>query len=794
MDKQKEAFIDEFRANVTALVYSEGEGGSGAEDKFTEYCLEKLEEIEETEGPQKYLYIYPNSQGGIDWKINAWCLKDESKMDKKQTVFETVDIFISLFDPAAYDVNIGKDDLTKLVNQFKRFLNAALKGHIDYIDASHRELNQFVKLLSKQAAETDRINLYVLTNGNCSHTAGEIVIKGLEDITIKVNMWDLNRFYKLYQTNSKHEPIEIKFSDLFNGQYPGIECLVAPAIDPDYQCYLALMPGKVLAKLYDEYTSRLLESNVRAFLQQNGKINKGIRDTIKDRDKHPMFLPYNNGLSATAESVVVKDIDGKKCMTKINDFQIVNGGQTTASLFHTEKKFKSDLTNIYVQMKLTVIRDVEKKHAEVPNISRYANSQNKISELDLSSNNPFFVKLEELSRKKYVINSSNRNQQILWYFERASGQYKEALNKLTPSQQKAFKERNPAENKFVKSDVAKFINLWDQEPFNVAQGSQKNFVSYTKKINEAVKKGDLPGENFYKKLIASAILFNTVDKLFGRKNQDAIGDTNFKSFACAYTVSYFHYLTDNTLDTWKIYNEQKLDVRLADLLKDLIVFVFSQLQKLSGESMLSEQAKKEATWKALKTVNYKIDMKGMADLFVSKDVSNSREVESNDEKEEDEIAIISKIYLLGIRFWDGLVIFARDNPLFNDFELDLWDVLRCFREEKNLSGNAFRAAKRVLAQIESNTIDPVAIADGSQLKDSTPFDYRAIYDRMSALTKRDWDSIYGLGEKTKMFDGNETANLKTVANSVLARERAKENSLKKAHESLLKLKKLYPKY
>jgi hypothetical protein len=169
--------------------------------------------------------------------------------------------------------------------------------------------------------------------------------------------------------------------------------------------------------------------------------------------------------------------------------------------------------------------------------------------------------------------------------------------------------------------------------------------------------------------------------------------------------------------------------------------------------MLSEQVKKEAMWKALKAVHYNMDVKGTADLFVTKDVSISREAESSDEKEEDEIAIISKIYLLGIRFWDGIVRFAKDNPLFKDFELDLWDVVRCFREDKNLTGNAFRAAKRVLSLIDSDTIDPVAIADVSQLKDSIPFDYRAIFDRMSVLTKRDWDSIYALGEKQRCLTG-----------------------------------------
>lgn len=177
-------------------------------------------------------------------------------------------------------------------------------------------------------------------------------------------------------------------------------------------------------------SNELLESNVRAFLGQTGKFNKGIRDTI--REKPQMFLPYNNGITATAENVETMLIDNQLYLTKLLDFQIVNGGQTTASLFHTQKKFKeADLSNVFVQMKLTVIKDVEQKNIEVPNIARYANSQNKVSELDLSSNNPYFVQIESLSRKKYVIDPDNRNMSTLWYFERVNGQYKESLNKLT---------------------------------------------------------------------------------------------------------------------------------------------------------------------------------------------------------------------------------------------------------------------------------------------------------------------------------------------------------------------------
>lgn len=247
-----------------------------------------------------------------------------------------------------------------------------------------------------------------------------------------------------------------------------------------YDCYLAIVPGEILAKLYKEFSNELLENNVRAFLGKAGKFNKGIRDTI--RNKPQMLLPYNNRITATAESVETKLVDNQLVISRLYDFQIVNGGQTTASLYHTQKKFKdADLRKIFVQMKLTVIKDKEQKNIEVPNISRFANSQNKVSELDLSSNNPYFVQIENLSRKKYVVNPENKNQSRLWFFERANGQYRETLNKQTPAQQKKFKEQNPSTLKFVKSDVAKFINGWELEPHFVAQGSQKNFIHYTKK-------------------------------------------------------------------------------------------------------------------------------------------------------------------------------------------------------------------------------------------------------------------------------------------------------------------------
>lgn len=601
MERVLQNYIEEVKSNVASLVYSDGEGAS-FEDKFTEYCIEVLESIGKSEGARVLSYIHPNRQGGIDWKLNGYCLQDQFKDDNNKICYTTLILFITNFvtdDQIAYNYNISKEDYTKAINQIKRFINAALKRHIDYLDASQTELIQLIKIIENQATEFDRIKVFFLINGFSNHEKEKFDIAGIE---VQIETWDISRLFKINETNSIHEPIEIDFKQFANNR-KGLQCLQVPIEDEMYDCYLAIVPGEILAKLYKEYSNELLESNVRAFLGQAGKFNKGIRDTI--RQKPQMFLPYNNGISATAETVETEFIDNQIIITKLNDFQIVNGGQTTASLFHTQKKYKdADLSKIFVQMKLTVIKDKELKNIEVPNISRFANSQNKVSELDLSSNNPYFIQIESLSRKKYVVNPENRNQSYLWFFERTNGQYRETLNKQTVAQQKKFKEQNPSDKKFIKSDVAKFINTWEQEPHFVSQGSQKNFVQYIKKIKELVDKNKLPGENFYKRLIANAIIFKTTDKLFGRKGVNAIGDTNLKAFTVAYTVSYFHYLTKNRIDLWKIYNEQKLNERIICQLRKLIVFVFEHLQREASGQLISEYAKRETSWNKLKEMKY----------------------------------------------------------------------------------------------------------------------------------------------------------------------------------------------
>lgn len=784
MQRALESYIEELKSDVSSLVYSEGEGAS-FEDKFTEYCIEIFESIGKSDGARGLSYVHPNSSGGIDWKLNGYCLKDSFK-DENSEHFETLDLFITYY-RNDFDYSISKDEYTKSINQIKRFINASLKRQIDYIDPSNSELLHLIKTIGKQGLQFDRINVYFLINGFCNHEKEKIDISGVD---VYLHTWDVERLFRIYESNSIHEPIVIEFESLMSGE-KGLQCLQVPSIDELYDCYLAIVPGEILAKLYKEYSNELLESNVRAFLGQAGKFNKGIRDTI--RTKPQMFLPYNNGITATAELVETKIISNQLLITKITDFQIVNGGQTTASIFHTQKKYKdADLSRIFVQMKLTVIKDKEQKNIEVPNISRFANSQNKVSELDLSSNNPFFIQIENLSRKKYVVNPENKNQSVLWFFERANGQYRETLNKQSAAQQRKFKEQNPTEKKFVKSDVAKFINLYDLEPHYVALGSQKNFIHYIKKIKDLVDKNKLPGENFYRKLIASAIIYKTTDKLFGRKGIDAIGDnTSIKSFSVAYTISFFHFLTEGRFDLYRVYEEQRIDDEIIVHLKKLLIFVYSHLES-NGGGMVSEYAKKPSTWEKLKSTEYSEKLLTVLKKYlVSQEEKTARdtEKESSVNEIEDTVFVVSQIQSLGIQFWDGFKMHI-DKTKSEQFEWSTaFDIVSKMRKHTNLSSKEISYGKRVLDYIDSNPSLVDEVKALSKLESVDTVEIKFIYDKFLLVPREKWNQIIDVASQTKIFDALELLNIKSVQQSMLKKEKIKEQALFKAFESIKKLKK-----
>lgn len=376
IDFELDAFIQNLYHEVQSLVYAD-ENGDSKENKFTEYIMETLAEAGETEGIRLCNYIKENKNENIQYKINGYALEEG---------YENIDIFISSYKDTNQSYRLAKADFDKLIKWSTGFINAALKGYLEDIEPS-TEAYGLASILHKNKKDIIRVNVFILSNGDIPHDPpNNFSLKSLDDILFSFKIWDIERLHRLSQSQGNREPIEIDFEELMGEVIP---CLEMPSQNELYECYLAIVPGTILANLYRNYGTRLLESNVRAFLQQTGKVNRGIRDTI--RFEPHMFLPYNNGLATTAQEVKTKiNGDGHKVITAVKDFQIVNGGQTTASLFHTAKKYKeADISDVFVQMKLTVIKDEEKKNETVPYISRYANSQNKVSELDLTSNSPF---------------------------------------------------------------------------------------------------------------------------------------------------------------------------------------------------------------------------------------------------------------------------------------------------------------------------------------------------------------------------------------------------------------------
>ena len=477
-----ENLLDEISMASEAETY-----GWEAQDFFTAVVLEYLEESGEVDSP----VICPFRGYGL--QLNAYAFSED---------YENVDIFVSVFNGSESLQSVSRNDIDAAI---KRGIQLYRKATNDLYTSFEKDndVYEFAITIHDKKSLIKNVRIIALSNGNTKPiTLNPITIEGVE---ISFSVWDIDRLYRFTTSGKMRETIEIDFSESFGLTIPCIENTTSEK----YSVYLAIMSGELLSALYEQYGPRLLERNVRSFLQVKGAVNKGIRDTLKNEPE--MFLAYNNGISVTAESVeIVRDQNGKPSIKKIRDMQIVNGGQTTASIFNAkkDKKINADLSRVFVQMKLSVIGSSENMDEIVPKISAYANTQNKIQVADFSANDPFHRKIEELSRVIWAPAQSGEKSKN-WFYERARGQYADMLSKETTTlRRKAFKELHPL---FTKTDLAKYECTWDQLPYQVSEGAQKNFKKFTVQLSE--RGNFLPDEKYYQRLIAKAILFRRTEKL-----------------------------------------------------------------------------------------------------------------------------------------------------------------------------------------------------------------------------------------------------------------------------------------
>lgn len=596
-------FYQSLMQEVIAL-QSGDEDGNTQEQVFTRICQEMLAEAGETEDTH---LAYDERDFGKkgQHKINGYAISEN---------YENVDLFISLYSNSSEIKVVPKADIDTAVKRISNFFRKVI--YDDYVNeiAESSEIFEFAHTLANYTEIKEnliRVNAFILTNGEYK---GEIpASQSISGYTIFYRIIDVNFLYKI----SEHSrvPIELDFDNLDGNSYE-IPCLAANIDNPDYEAYIAIIPGECLYTLYHNYGARLLEQNVRSFLQFTGKINKGIRKTINE-EPH-MFLAFNNGIAATADHIELDETG--RYIKHIRNLQIVNGGQTTASIFNTAKKDKADISQIYVQVKLSVIKDSEQYADIVSRISQYANTQNKVNDADFTANNPALIEIEKFSRFVLSPVTPENNMQTCWFFERARGQYKTLRSKegFTKSRQAAFDLKYPKKQVFTKVELAKYINAW-QEVYNgktmvigphiVVRGNEKNYARFMNYNLPEIRHIDVA---YFEDAVAKAILFKAADKRYGTKvSGNQIGE--LKQVVVPYTLSLLNLITRGKLDLYKIWKNQHISNALSDFIYELMKQVNKFIIEKSPVSHYIEWAKKEECWLMVKEYGWSYNINDIID-------------------------------------------------------------------------------------------------------------------------------------------------------------------------------------
>jgi len=535
-------------------------------------------------------------------------------------------------------------DASATLKTLENYLTESLSGEF-LLDrepsTSEYQLAQLLREIQQRKGDdaVSRYRLYLLTDAVLSARAKSLVSEDINGTPVELHVWDMQRFLQVHESAQGREPLELSMRDWGINGVPALK--VADSAG-DVTTYLAAVPGQLLADLYRKHGSRLLEGNVRSFLTIRGKINRGIRETVQTDPGH--FLAYNNGISATAASV---EFDGS-AITAITDLQIVNGGQTTASLFYASQGTRHvPLDDVFVQMKLVVVSPQEAT-VMVPLISRYANSQNAVREDDFFSNSPFHVRMEELSKRLLAPVAAGVNFQTKWYYERTRGQYLNERNRRTLAEQKKFEAEFPRAQVITKTDAAKFTVTWEQQPHQVSGGAQRNFKAFATLIGDRYStQPQAFNENYYRQLVAKAILYNSVRSAISKADWYEPGYlANLTTYAVAkLSLEISRNSRAEGFDLLRIWDKQGVGAATLD---EAVSIARNALEVLTGEDRLvvnvTEWAKRESAWKRLanspftlsdaflfECIPVKLNATGAAALTVAKrfpsEISDRRHVE-----------------------------------------------------------------------------------------------------------------------------------------------------------------------
>jgi len=627
----------------------------------------------ESEELDDFSPISPYRHERLGLQVSGFYLRTDS---------EQLDLFIVDYCPEKTIQSIPPAESKKLLNRVDKFFKRSLQGkHIEQLEPSS-EAFDLAHLIYENKETLCEVRFFLITNRECKVDTVEENEEG--DIKTFRHICDINKIHRILSSGAERENIAIDFKSEFGS---GIPCLKMPYDENDFCTYMAMIPGDLLAAIYNNYGSRLLEKNVRSFLQLKGKVNKDMRKTIQDEPN--LFLAYNNGLTVTVKGIETENENGTLIVTKVDDFQIVNGGQTTACIYHTFKKDKADLSRLVVQAKITQIKNSEITDDLTQAIARYANSQNKVNDADLSSNNSYLVGLEALSQTIWAPAAKGSLKQTKWYFDRARNQYETEQNRQgTPARIKKWKELHPKRQKITKTDFAKFENSWRQNPSTVSRGAQFNFLAHIQDLKNEEK--TTPNETDFKHLAAKAILFKKADQII---RQQQYGD--FKAQNVTYTIAFLSYKTDFRVNMDRIWLEQDLSPALEEEIKRISELFFSYLMEIAKRGTnVTQYCKKLECWDIFRDryPQYRVGYELQEELLRGKAISKKRKSTVSDE----ELVVVENIVnnkkmFTKLKRWHGCsTVFDEDQ------QKELKDICDSLRYDKTVSYELALSGRKLL--------------------------------------------------------------------------------------------------
>jgi hypothetical protein len=573
-----ETGLSQFALDLQQQVISRAEmeeEGSFREGAFTQIMIEHLGDAGELEDAQTCLHRAYGLQ------LSGWALSENE---------ENLDLLVTIHTDEVPPRTIARDEMTAAFKRLMNFLQKALKGYHFNVEES-TSVFDVAQRIHEVKNTVVRVRFILLTDGILN--AAPPKDQDLPGVRASYHVWDIERLYRCVSSGREREAIEIDFEAAVGSPIP---CLMQPASNSEYAAYLAIFPAQALVELYGRYGSRLLERNVRSFLQARGKINAGMRRTI--REEPHMFLAYNNGLSTTAEAVELVDLpSGGKGIKGVRDFQIVNGGQTTASIYHAVKKDRADVSQLFVQAKLTVLNDLTKMDEVIPRISEYANSQNKVQAADLAANDKYHRRIEELSRTIWAPAKDGVQRQTRWYYERARGQFQDDLAREgTEARQRDFLATHPKTQLFGKTDLAKCAYTWEKLPHIVSRGAQFCFSHFTTQLEAHIKGEGAVDQAYFERLVAKVILFRSAERLIAERFMRPNGYTGYRANLVTYTLARISHDTRGKIDLGQIWRAQAPSQALEDAIIAYCGYVWEHITRAPGNGNVTQYCKKEDCW------------------------------------------------------------------------------------------------------------------------------------------------------------------------------------------------------